>query len=259
MCWQPCMKDHHWSDRWALGLLWPCGCFFKIAKGGWGATFPQPLRRTRPRVRTGLYGPCNSVEVGFGLPMAMNQCFCGLKMKKKKTANGRRRETIWEPVPSFPEWRHWVPSHVVDSDMLRSTTLIVCHVLTTWFICLSQRAGRVQREHPCFTEKRASSNQINIKGPTLWKIHSANVLNKNMSLACQCTHASCSTFQKVCEKHAVLELNPWWCHWGLDRRLIATSPRLVTTLPGEVLVLHSVFVSLQTCAPSNKASLWTGR
>lgn len=97
--------------------------------------------------------------------------FVDHKRKKTKAVNGRRRETIWELVPSFPEWRHWVLSHVGDSVMSRTTTLIACHVFTTWFICLSRRAGWVQREHPCFISKQASSNQLNI----LWKIHSANV------------------------------------------------------------------------------------
>lgn len=39
---------------------------------------------------------------------------------KKTPVNGRRRESIWELVPSFPEQRHWDLSHVVDSDMSRS-------------------------------------------------------------------------------------------------------------------------------------------
>lgn len=30
MCWKPCMKDHHWSDRWVFVLLWPCWCRMKI-------------------------------------------------------------------------------------------------------------------------------------------------------------------------------------------------------------------------------------
>lgn len=32
MCWKPSMKDHHWSDRWALVLLWPCGGFLKLQR-----------------------------------------------------------------------------------------------------------------------------------------------------------------------------------------------------------------------------------